>query len=211
MSRVNSKARYILQLLTLFRKKGLDLTMEEIAKGMKLTKKTLYNNFNSKEELLKEVLTFVISDLETQMDEALGKGKDAIEALCMTSKMLSMGLDKLGSKLISDSAIYMPELTMLDLRGGINFNTRMITENLNRGIREGLYREDINKDLAAIFFTASMSQLYFYNGSYMHFKEASKFHKELIRYHLEAVVNDNGREILRKYLKNNYICDSNFK
>lgn len=211
MSRVNSKDKYILQLLVLFRKKGLNLTMEEIAKGIKLTKKTLYNNFNSKEELLKEVLTFVIADLQAQLDAALEKGKDAIEALCLTSRVLSIGLDKLGSKLISDSSVYMPELTMLDLRGGMNFNNRIIKENINRGIAEGLYRDDLDKDLIAVFFTASMNQLYFYNGSYTHFKDASSFHKELIRYHLESVVNDKGRELLRTYLKNNYICDSNFK
>lgn len=211
MSRVNSKNKYILLLLALFRKKGLNLTMEEIAKGIKLTKKTLYNNFSCKEDLLREVLTFVISDLETQIDIALDKGKDAIEALCLTSRVLSLGLDKIGSHLINDSAVYMPELTMLDLKGGMNFNTRMIKENLNRGISEGLYRDDLDKDLTAVFFTAAMSQLYFYNGTYTHFKEASRFHKELIRYHLESVVNEKGRELLVIYLKKNYICDSNFK
>ena len=136
MSRVNSKSKYILQLLALFRKRGLDLTMEEIAKGIKLTKKTLYNNFKSKEDLLKEVLTFVIDDIEKQIDMALEKGKDAIEALILTTKVLSLGLDKIGSKLLNDSALYMPQLTMLDLKGGINFNNRIITENLNRGINE---------------------------------------------------------------------------
>lgn len=211
MSRVNSKSKYILQLLALFRKRGLDLTMEEIAKGIKLTKKTLYNNFKSKEDLLKEVLTFVIDDIEKQIDMALEKGKDAIEALILTTKVLSLGLDKIGSKLLNDSALYMPQLTMLDLKGGINFNNRIITENLNRGINEGLYREDINRELVAVFFTAAMSQLYFHNGSYQHFKEASNFHRELIHYHLEAVVNEKGRELIKKYFKNDYICDSNNK
>ena len=47
MSRVSSKDRYVSQVYVLFRQKGLKMTMEEIADDLKLTKKTLYNNFNS--------------------------------------------------------------------------------------------------------------------------------------------------------------------
>lgn len=59
MSRVSSKDRYVSQVYVLFRQKGLKMTMEEIADDLKLTKKTLYNNFNSKEELMRTVMQYV--------------------------------------------------------------------------------------------------------------------------------------------------------
>ncbi|MBP1671334.1 MAG: TetR Family Transcriptional Regulator, partial [Bacteroidetes bacterium] len=64
MSRVSSKDRYVSQVYVLFRQKGLKMTMEEIADDLKLTKKTLYNNFNSKEELMRTVMQFVLGDIE---------------------------------------------------------------------------------------------------------------------------------------------------
>ena len=48
MARVSSKDRYVVKVYELFRKKGLKLTMDDIASSLKLTKKTLYNNFSSK-------------------------------------------------------------------------------------------------------------------------------------------------------------------
>ncbi len=201
MARVSSKDRYVVKVYELFRKKGLQLTMDEIAFELKLTKKTLYNNFSSKEELMRTVMQFVIEDIEFKINLALSQGKNAIEALYHTSGMMNKTLEQIGPLLLNDSSKYLPDLKVLDHTNRLSFYSRIIMENLERGINEGLYRDDINKELTTLFFTSAMAKIYSWNGSYIYLKDPYLFHSELVRYHLEAIVNDEGRKILRSFIQ----------
>lgn len=201
MARVSSKERYVTKVYELFRKKGLKLTMDDIAVELKLTKKTLYNNFKSKEVLMRTVMQFVIEDIEFKINLSLSQGKNAIEALFHSSSMMNKTLEELGPQLLSDSSKYLPDLKVLDHTNRMSFYSRIILENLERGVLEGLYRSDINKELATLFFTSAMAKIYSWNGSYVFLRDPFLFHSELVRYHLEAVVNDSGREILRSFIQ----------
>lgn len=201
MSRVSSKEKYVSQVYKLFRQKGLRLTMDEIANELKLTKKTLYNNFTSKEDLMRTVMKLVLEDIEFKINLALNQGKNAIEALYLTSNMMNKSLEEIGPLLLSDSATYLPDLKLLDHTNRMSFYSRIISENLDRGISESLYRDDINKELITLFFTSAMAKIYSWNGSYIFLKNPFIFHSELIRYHLEAIVNDEGRGILKSFIK----------
>ena len=199
MPRTSSKQRYIEKIYGLFRQRGLALTMDEIAHELDLTKKTLYNNFNSKEELMLTVAHRVFNEIEEQISISLKTGKNAIEMLYNTSKMLNDTLLYIGPLLLSDAVKYLPDLKVLDHTNRVSFNSRMIMENLKRGISEGLYRSDLNRDMVTMFFTSAIAKLYQWNGSYVYLKDPYLFHSELICYHLNSIVNDKGRKILKKY------------
>lgn len=201
MSRVSSKERYVTQLYKLFRKKGLQLSMDQIARELKLTKKTLYNNFESKEELMRTVMQYVLAEIEFKMNIALTHGKNAIEALYHTSAIMNKYLEEIGPLLLNDTATCLPDLKLLNHTDRMSFYSRIITENLTRGKSESLYRDDLNISLVTIFFTSAMSKIYSWDGSYHFLKNPYIFHSELIRYHLEAIVNDEGRAKLNQYLK----------
>ncbi len=201
MARVSSKDRYVAKVYELFRRRGLKLTMDEIAAALKLTKKTLYNNFNSKDELMRTVMQFVIEDIEFKINLSLSQGKNAIEALYHTSGMMNKTLEQIGPQLLSDSSKYLPDLKVLDHTNRVSFYSRIILENLERGMGEGLYRDDLNKELITLFFTSAMAKIYSWNGSYLFLRDPFLFHSELIRYHLESVVNDEGRKILRSFIQ----------
>ena len=200
MSRVSSKDRYVSQVYVLFRQKGLKMTMEEIADDLKLTKKTLYNNFNSKEELMRTVMQFVLGDIEFRINLALNQGRNAIEALHHTSDMMNKSLTEIGPLLLSDSSKYLPDLKLLDHTNRMSFYSKIIYENLERGITESLYRDDLNKELVTLFFTSAMAKIYSWNDSYTFLRDPYIFHSELVRYHLEAIVNDDGRKILNGFI-----------
>lgn len=201
MSRVSSKERYVVEVYELFRKKGLKMTMDEIADHLKLTKKTLYNNFNSKNELMKTVMQHVLGEIEFKINLALSQGRDAIEALYLTSDMMNKYLVEIGPLLLSDSSAYLPDLKLLDHTNRMSFYSRIIADNIDRGISEGLYRTDFNKELVTLFFTSAMAMIYSWSGTYKYLKDPYVFHSELVRYHLESIVNDKGKEFLREIIK----------
>ena len=199
MPRTSSKQKYVESVYELFRKRGLAMTMDEIALELGLTKKTLYNNFNSKEELMLTVAHRIFNEVEEQISVSLRTGKNAIEMLFNTSKMLNDTLLYAGPLLLSDAAKYLPDLKVLDHTNRMSFNSRMISENLKRGISEGLYRSDMNKDMVTLFFTSAIAKMYQWDGAYVYLKDPYLFHSELISYHLNSIVNDKGRKILKKY------------
>ncbi|OFY41120.1 MAG: hypothetical protein A2X18_12235 [Bacteroidetes bacterium GWF2_40_14] len=201
MSRLSSKEKYVNQVYQLFRQKGLRLTMDDIANELRLTKKTLYNNFSSKDDLMRTVMQHVLEDIEFKINIALNQGKNAIEALYLTSSMMNKSLEDIGPLLLSDSSVCLPDLKVLDHTNRMSFYSRIIFENLERGLSESLYREDINKELTTLFFTSAMAKIYSWNGSYIFLKDPYIFHSELVRYHLEAIVNDEGRTILKNFIK----------
>ena len=201
MARVSSKDRYVVKVYELFRKKGLKLTMDDIASSLKLTKKTLYNNFSSKDELMRTVMQFVIEDIEFRINLALSQGKNALEALFLTSSMMNKTLEAIGPLLLSDSSKYLPDLKVLDHTNRTSFYSKIIHDNIERGITEGLYRDDFNKELVTLFFTSAMAKIYSWNGSYIYLKDPYLFHSELVKYHLESIVNDEGRKILRSFVQ----------
>jgi AcrR family transcriptional regulator len=201
MARVSSKERYVVKVYELFRKRGLKLTMDDIADSLKLTKKTLYNNFSSKDELMRTVMQHVIEDIEFRINLALSQGKNAIEALFLTSSMMNKTLESIGPLLLSDSSKYLPDLKVLDHSNRMSFYSKIILENIERGINEGLYRDDFNKELVTLFFTSAMAKIYSWNGSYVYLKDPYLFHSELVKYHLESIVNDEGRKLLRSFVQ----------
>ncbi len=201
MARVSSKDKYIVKVYELFRRKGLNLTMDDIAQELKLTKKTLYNNFNCKEELMRTVMQYVIEEITAKINTALSKGGNAIEALYHTSGMMNQILEQIGPLLLNDSSKYLPDLKLLDHTNRMSFYSKIIYDNLERGVKENLYRDDFNKELVTLFFTSAMAKIYSWNGAYTYLKDPYRFHSELIRYHLEAVVNDKGREQLMSFIK----------
>ncbi len=101
--------------------------------------------------------------------------------------------------LLSDTAKYLPDLKVLDHTDRLSFYSRIIKENMQRGMNEKLYRENLNIDLITLFFTSAMAKIYSWDGAYIYLKDPYVFHSELIRYHLESVVNDEGRKILKSF------------
>ena len=150
---------------------------------------------------MRTVMQFIIEDIEFKINLSLSQGKNAIEALFHTSGMMNRTLEQIGPLLLTDSSIYLPDLKVLDHSNRVSFYSRIIFENLERGISEGLYRDDLNKELTSLFFTSAMAKIYSWNGSYIYLKDPYLFHSELVRYHLESVVNEDGRKILRTYIQ----------
>lgn len=202
MARTSSREQYISKLYELFRMKGLKMTVDEIADHLKVTKKTLYNNFESKENLMRVVMQYMLEDIEFRINISLIQGENAIEALYNTSGMMNEKLEEIGPLLLNDSSTYLPDLNLLNHTNRLSFYSKIINENLERGLAEGLYREGINRDLITLFFTSAMAKIYSWDGAYTYLRDPYVFHSELIRYHLEAVVNEKGREILYTFIQN---------
>ena len=200
MPRVSSKDKYTVQVFELFKHYGLSLNMEQIAQELGLTKKTLYNNFTSKQELISTVVNHFYSFLEDEMTKAMNDSENAIHAMFNVSRVITNEISKLGEVFLKDMSIYHACDEIFAFTSRANFYSKFIVENLNRGIDEGIFRTALDKEYTTIFYNSAIELFYRWNGEFKYFSQAAKFHNELVKHHLYSVVNDKGRTILDSYL-----------
>ncbi|MEF9986336.1 MAG: TetR/AcrR family transcriptional regulator [Bacteroidales bacterium] len=201
MPRVSSKEKYVVKAYELFRKEGLRLNMDQIACGLNLTKKTLYNNFENKEDLIRTALQYFFSEVEKNINESMKGSRNAIEALFLITSVVRDEIEKLGEELFKDMSQYMAEHKLLNHTNRMSFYSKIIRENLLRGIKEQLYRADLNIEYATLFYTSAIERFYKWDdGVYKFLGDSYMFHSELVKHHLYSVVSNSGRIILESYL-----------
>ncbi len=200
MPRVSSKEKYTAQAFEIFKEKGLTLNMEQIAQNLGITKKTLYNNFSSKQELIGTVVNYFYSELDNKIQISIQKSANAIESFFVVSKTITDEISKLGTLLLKDISIYQSCPSIFTFTDRMNFYSQLVRSNLERGIEEDLYRSNIDKDYSALFYTSAIDLFYRWDGSFRFFENTSEYHMELVKHHLYSIVNSKGVEVLELYL-----------
>jgi AcrR family transcriptional regulator len=200
MPRVSSKDKYTVQVFELFKRYGLSLNMEQIAQELGLTKKTLYNNFTSKQELIGTVVSYFYSTLEREMTLAIDDSENAIHAMFNVSRVIADEISKLGETLLKDMSLYHACDEIFAFTSRSNFYSKFMVDNLKRGIAEGLFRPTLDMEYTSIFYNSAIERFYRWDGEFKYFSKAVKFHNELVKHHLYSVVNDKGRILLENYM-----------
>ena len=85
-------------------------SMDQLAKGMKISKKTIYKFFPSKSVLLDKVVTTFQNKIKNQLDEIVESEKCLVDKLKDVILYFSHFYLKINKKLLNDFFLYKPEL-----------------------------------------------------------------------------------------------------
>lgn len=187
---------------TLFRQYGTrSITMDDIAVRMGISKKTLYAHFADKSDLVTNVMSRHLKLMEDQCVDGLTQSKDAIEELFLVMKMLEDKLRNMNPVVMMDLQKYHAKAFQLFEQHREVFMLQMIRRNLERGIREGLFREDLDLDILSHFRAASsmfcfQPELFPMNGYDM-----TKVQRVLLEHFLYGVATKKGYEEIENYKK----------
>ena len=186
---------------SLFRKYGIrSVTMTDIAKDLGMSKKTLYVHIENKHDLVSKVMQrYIVKDKEMCV-LIQSKAKNALDELLKFSLYTQQQVDDINPSILFDLKKYhRPVWKMLD-----DFNRKeilMIVENnLNEGVKEGLYRENLDVSLVSRLHISLMpilsnEDLFPANDFPTH-----QLHREFMRYHIHGIVSEKGRKLLKKML-----------
>jgi TetR/AcrR family transcriptional regulator, cholesterol catabolism regulator len=177
------------------------VTMDDVAHHLAISKKTLYQFFSDKDELVKSVVEcdFKQKNLESTIDSSkLTAIQEVYEYYKMQIKMIK---DHKPS-FIYDLRKYYPEVfskVQQRMRERILNNTRA---NIIKGKNEEIYRSDLDEEIVARLNLMRIEGIM--NGEYFESGEghSSKLFTEVYKYHMYAIVNDAGRKILEIHLAN---------
>ena len=125
------------------------VTMDEIAKEIAVSKKTIYQYFKDKNEIVCLVVERKHDKQMKEMKALEESAENAIEAILKVSDFMGETFAKANPSLMLDTKKYHPEAWALhkDRRDKI---LDTIKENIRWGIKDGLYREDLPLDYLAV-------------------------------------------------------------
>jgi AcrR family transcriptional regulator len=84
------------------------ITMDDIAKHLGMSKKTIYQHYADKDELILRLVEFLLSHNTDQMECIVEQSKDPIHEIIETMKMMASTFAKMNPILFHDMMKYYP-------------------------------------------------------------------------------------------------------
>jgi len=134
----------------LFMRYGVrSISMDDIARHLGISKKTLYQHFADKDELVLKVSRGHLERNITQFDSIRNEAKNPIEELAMISVCMKQNMESLNPTLLFDLQKFHPKAWSEWIAFKGKYLRESIVRNLNQGIAEGYIRADINPEIMA--------------------------------------------------------------
>lgn len=134
----------------LFRQYGIkSVTMDEISSRLGVSKKTLYQYFADKHELVDEVVVDLIRYNQNCCNKNKAKANNAVHELILAMEMVQQMFRDMNPGILHDIERNHPATFQKFLLHKYEFLLQVIKENIERGKKEELYRSDINTEVIA--------------------------------------------------------------
>ena len=201
MNTTGQDATWMERVEGLFFRYGIkSLTMDDVAFELGISKKTLYQMVESKDDLVMKVLNHHISREKSQCMDLAAKAANAIDEIFIVLDMNSQDLSQMKTNVIYDLQKYHREGWLMIRNYHYEFVFRNIRDNIIRGRNEGLYRDNFDVDIIAKLHLATAFNLFdeqvFPDGS---IPRVILF-KECMMHFLYGIVSPKGLNYLKKKL-----------
>jgi TetR/AcrR family transcriptional regulator, cholesterol catabolism regulator len=135
----------------LFMKYGIrSVTMDDIARHLAVSKKTLYQHFADKDDLVYKMSEMYLVRSLNQYEEIAKSSKNSIEELSKISVRLKRDMENFNPSMLFDLQKYHPKAWGLYNDHKVKILSQSVVRNIRQGVADGYYRSDINPDIYAI-------------------------------------------------------------
>jgi AcrR family transcriptional regulator len=135
---------------SLFFKYGIkSVTMDDIAKHLGMSKKTIYQFFTDKNEVILTLIEKTMSVNRCDFDEIANHSKNAVDEILELMKHLGKMFSKMNPNLFYDMQKYHPEAWQAFRDFKEKYIFEKVENNIRKGIEEGLFRKDLKIKIIA--------------------------------------------------------------
>lgn len=179
------------------------VTMDDIAKEMGVSKKTIYQVFTDKNEIVEKVIGNLIKDHGDKIVLCSEQADNAIHEVALQTQILINILHSLKPGIFFEVQKYFPDTWQAIHGHRYDCMLPGIINNLTRGVKEGLYRHDLDINTIAyirlVQLNSVLNQQEFPPGRF-NFRTALHQITELYLY---GVASTKGQPLISKYLTPN--------
>lgn len=122
------------------------VSMDDIASQLGMSKKTIYQFFSDKDELVNAVMNEEVTQTQHDCEFCKKNAINAIDEIFLTLEQLYAQLSQLNPMVLYDAEKFHPRAFEIFRKMKEEFLLQVVAHNIRRGIKEELYRDDINVD-----------------------------------------------------------------
>ena len=174
--------------------------MDDIARDIGVSKKTIYKHYSDKKEL---VLKVIEADHKNEMEacaRCYESDKNAVQKMIDISRHISNQHKDINLTVVYDVQKYYPEAWSMMEQFQTKFIQEAIGRNITEGKDEGLYRADLNVSMTASMYgtliRGMMQQLASKENNY----DFRTLHMQMVSYHLHGICTTEGRTYLKQHI-----------
>jgi AcrR family transcriptional regulator len=207
-----TKERILEKAHELFMRYGVrSVSMDDIAGQLGISKKTLYQFYTDKEELVDNSLSIFLEENRKQCLAGRQKAENAIHEVFQAFDMIEQIFTNMNPSIVYDLEKYHPAVSKKIQQHKRVFLYQVLKQNLERGIKEELYRPEINVDILTRFRIESMmltfnSEIFPTNRT--HFAEIQE---EILEHFLYGIATIKGQKLIQKYKQQRKILSNGVK
>jgi AcrR family transcriptional regulator len=154
---MENKKRIEDQARELFMRFGIrSISMDDIAGAVGMSKKTIYASFVDKDALVEAVISRHLSESEEMIRHLISESSNAVEEILMTMRLFENQFRNLNPIVLHDLRKFHPGAYRLIETHKHQFVLQTMQANMERGIREGVFRPDMNVEIMSRFQLESM-------------------------------------------------------
>lgn len=198
---MDSKQQIISKAADLFMRYGIkSVTMDDIARELGISKKTLYEHVSNKSDLIEQIFEQKISEEKEMMARFRETSEDAIDEILNITKFVLKTLRHLSPTTVYDLQKYYRSTWKMMESLHCNHYYDLIRDNLERGIAQGVYRNDLNPDIIAKLYVGSSD--FVTNDQWFPVREyrMDDLFIQHMNYHLHGIASAKGLVLLERHM-----------
>ncbi len=195
----DKKIHLVARASTVFMKYGIkSVTMDDLARELGISKKTFYIHFKDKNDLVLSAIQLKIESEKQLCINCSNTGVNAIETLVNISEFIIENFSNVNPTLFYDLQKFHPEAWGLIQEHKWEFVYEHIHTNILQGIKEDLYRDNLDPKIIARYYVASIDVMM--SGDIFPWPEfkADSIVKQILRFQIRGLTNENGIEFIKE-------------
>jgi len=181
------------------------MTMDEIARQLGISKKTLYQFVENKNDLVVKVMQMKLKEEKECIYQLYNTGGNPIDELMEITQFVRTNMKEIHPSVLFDLKKYHADAWQLMSEHKETFIYSSIMHNLKEGVKGGLYRDNLVPEIIAKLYLGMVNVVIDKaNFPDMDYSQA-ELHEQMIRYHIRGIASEKGRSYLKEKFKANNI------
>ncbi len=135
-----------------------NVTMDQIAQELGISKKTIYQHFANKTEMVSETVNYIFDKIQTEIDKICLMKLNPYEEILSIKRIIQDMLNKNNVSPHYQLKKYYPEIAKDLEQKKFKSIMECLEHNLKKGIKQGYYKEDLDKEfIKRMYFANSMA------------------------------------------------------
>jgi AcrR family transcriptional regulator len=185
----------------LFMRIGIkSVSMDDLARELGISKKTIYKHFADKKELISKVLQADIAREKATCKTCYSTEENAVQKMINISRHISHQHKDINPTVIYDLQKYYPQEWAQMEKFQNEFIHGVIVQNVQEGQAAGFYRKDLNALTVASMYATLIQGMMMQLASKDNPFNFKTLHMQMVSYHLHGICTETGREYLQNHI-----------